>query len=405
MLALAPKGPKEKSRKIGTGTARLQKAALAKVVIIRRADRNFLCDPSRIRKKTTVAEGSPRSLQKTLVQEVSLKGNLQRPRGVLSVMEHVLRLLPTRPQPAVVRYATTTGLVGLCFLAVLGLQDRGGVLGFYVMVPAIFLASVLFDRSSGIYATALSAVLLYLLVKPAESLLPPQPYILPLLTFVLVALGLAIVSEGLRAAWDRAVAAERAKDMLLQELGHRTKNNLAMVISVLSLQTRSKTNPEVRLALEKAVLRIQAMASAHDHFQPFGHNGRVEMRTYLEDLCRHLGDTLRDVRPIAVNVDADEVYLKPEQAVPVGLIVNELVTNALKHAFPDDRSGMVAITLRSTKPSLTLIVEDNGIGCPPTRTERLGSRLIRLLAQQLGATITWQHAEPGCRVRAMLSRV
>jgi len=273
------------------------------------------------------------------------------------------------------------------------------------MVPAIFLASVLFDRSSGIYATALSAVLLYLLVKPAESLLPPQPYILPLLTFVLVASGLAIVSEGLRAAWDRAVAAERAKDMLLQELGHRTKNNLAMVISVLSLQTRSKTNPEVRLALEKAVLRIQAMASAHDHFQPFGHNGRVEMRTYLEDLCRHLGDTLRDVRPIAVNVDADEVYLKPEQAVPVGLIVNELVTNALKHAFPDDRSGMVAITLRSTKPSLTLIVEDNGIGCPPTRTERLGSRLIRLLAQQLGATITWQHAEPGCRVRAMLSRV
>src|SRR5437867_8719632 len=157
-------------------------------------------------------------------------------------MEHVLRLLPARPQPAVVRYTTSTALVGLCFLAVLGLQDRSGLLGFYIMFPAIFLASVLFNRGSGIYATALSAVLLYLLTKPAESLLLPQIYILPLLTFVVVALGLALVSEGLRAAWDRAVAAERAKDVLLQELGHRTKNNLAIVISVLSLQARSKTN-------------------------------------------------------------------------------------------------------------------------------------------------------------------
>lgn len=279
------------------------------------------------------------------------------------------------------------------------------MLGFYLMFPAIFLASVLFNRASGIYATALSAVLLYLLTKPAESLLLPQIYILPLLTFVVVALGLAIVSEALRAAWDRAVAAERAKDMLLQELGHRTKNNLAIVISVLSLQARSKGNPEVRLALEKAVSRIQAMASAHDHFQPFGRNGRVEMRSYLEDLCRHLGDALRDVRPIAVKVEADEVNLKTEQAIPLGLIVNELVTNALKHAFPDDRSGTVAVTLRNTRPSLTLIVEDNGIGFPPSREERLGSRLTRLLAEQLGATITWEKDGPGCRVRAILSRI
>src|SRR5206468_10226684 len=116
----------------------------------------------------------------------------------------------------------------------------------------------------------------------------------------------------------------------------------------------------------------------------------------------HLGDALRDVRAIAVKVEADEVNLRTEQAIPLGLIVNELVTNALKHAFPDDRSGTVAITLRNTKPSLTLIVEDNGIGCPPTREERLGSRLTRLLAQQLGATVTWERGEPGCRVRAML---
>ena len=135
--------------------------------------------------------------------------------------------------------------------------------------------------------------------------------------------------------------------------------------------------------------------SAHEHFQPLRQNGRVEMRPYLEKLCmRHP----RDVRPIAVKVDAEDVRLPTEQAVPLGLIVNELVTNALKHAFPDDRSGTVRVVLERGS-SLHLLVEDNGVGCPLKKNERLGSRLTRLLAEQLGAKLAWEEASPGCRVR------
>jgi two-component sensor histidine kinase len=230
----------------------------------------------------------------------------------------------------------------------------------------------------------------------------PRELAVSLVIFIVVALGLAIVSEGLRTAWERAALAERTKDLLLRELGHRTQNNLALVASVLSLQARSKENPEARDALVKAVARVQAIASAHEHFQPFKHNRRVEMRPYLEKLCTHLGDSLRDVRPIAVKVEADDVHLRTEQAVPIGLIANELVTNALKHGFPDDCSGTIRVLLKR-ESTLTLVVEDNGVGCPLHKQERLVSRLTRLLAEQLGAKLAWEDVSPGCRVRVEFS--
>ena len=121
------------------------------------------------------------------------------------------------------------------------------------------------------------------------------------------------------------------------------------------------------------------------------------MRGYLEQLCGHLADALRDVRPIVVKVDAAEIYLPAEQAVPIGLIVNELVTNALKHAFPDERPGAIEVLL-TRESELTLLVRDDGVGCTLKR-EGLGTRLIRLLAQQLGANVAWEKPEVGCLVR------
>jgi two-component sensor histidine kinase len=115
--------------------------------------------------------------------------------------------------------------------------------------------------------------------------------------------------------------------------------------------------------------------------------------------CQNLGDALRDVRPIAVNVSAAQILLRDDRAVSVGLIVNELVTNAFKYAFPDDQGGIVHVILRGVSDGkLELIIEDNGKGCPEDAKEGLGSRIVRLLAQQLGSTITRVPANPGCRV-------
>ena len=312
-------------------------------------------------------------------------------------LEQMLRMLPP-PRSVATRLAITALLVGMCFLMTLGLHRQAGILGFYLTFPAIFAASVLFGRDAGLFAIASSTALLYLLVRPGDGLLPSGELALALFVFAVVALGLALVSDGLRSAWHRAAAAEHAKDLLLQELGHRIKNNLAMAISMLSLQAQSKTNPDVRAALEKAVLRVQAIARAHDFFNPGSQNGHVEMQPYLQNICEHLTESLREVRPIVVKVDADAIELPTDRAIPLGLIVNELVTNAFKHAFPNDRPGTVEVRFRCS-PQWELIVEDDGIGCPVDKQERLGSRLMRLLAQQLGAEVCYEKGRPGCLVR------
>jgi two-component sensor histidine kinase len=311
-------------------------------------------------------------------------------------MAHFVDAMPIRARSRAIRYLLTTLLVGAFFLLVVGIQGRGRPEGFFILLPTIFIASVLCDLGCGIYAAVLSTALLYALVLPAHTLIVPPRFALPLTIFLFLAVGLAILSDGLKAARDRASAAERTKGLLLQELGHRTKNNLAMIISLLSLQLRSKKGPEVQEALTDAIDRIKAIAGAHNYFQPSNDDAVVEMRTYLETLCAHLGDASRELRPIAIKVEADEVYLKTDRAVAAGLIVNELVTNALKHAFPGDRAGTVKVIL-TRMPSLCLVIEDDGIGCA-IKQENMGSKLTRLLAQQLGAVISWDQANPGCRV-------
>ena len=313
-------------------------------------------------------------------------------------MDALLRHLPTKPQPLVVRYGATVALVALFYVLVIGVQGEDRSVGFYFMFPAIFLASVLFDHGSGLLATLLSTGLLYFRLAPGRE--PPPSLAFHLVAFALIGVGLAIASEGLRLAWERALAAEREKDLLLRELGHRAMNNLAMVVSILAIQARLKTEPEVKAALAEAIARVQAIAAAHEHFRPTD-SGEIEMRPYLEKLGDHLGDAFRGLRPIAVRVRVDDILLQAQQAISVGLIVNELVTNALKHAFPDDRGGAVTVALQHT-PALSIVVEDNGVGLPAVRQDQMGSRLIRLLAEHLGGKLVFEDARPGHRVRVEL---
>jgi two-component sensor histidine kinase len=312
-------------------------------------------------------------------------------------MEYILRHLPRKPRLVAVRIGVTTALVGLSFALLLVMQHLAGLLGFYVLFPAIFAVSIVFDRACGIYAATLSTLLLYVVLIPVGRVLLPLAYVLPLLGFAAIAVAFALVSDALRRAWERAATAEQAKDLLLKELAHRTKNNLMMVVSLLLMQARLKSNPETRQALEKAADRIQAIASAHEHFQPVEHEGRVEMSAYLEKLCAHLADALRDVRPITVKVEAAKIHLPAEKAVPLGLIVNELVTNALKHAFPADRPGTIRVAL-SRASGLTLLVSDDGVGRSKETKQGMGTRLVRLLAEQLGAELAWDQSDIGCQV-------
>jgi two-component sensor histidine kinase len=316
-------------------------------------------------------------------------------------MERLLALLPPA-QPVIVRYGLTTLFVLICWLLEIGVQAQSGMIGLFLLMPAIFLAAIMFDRGSGFYATILSTGLSISGLHLTDvSML--ERYLLPLLLFVLFGMGLAAAGEGMRKALERAVAAERATTVMIQELNHRVRNDLATVIWMLRLQMRLQTDGAARDAFDAAVGRVQVLASAHDHLSAKQGTPTIDIQEYLATCCQKLGDAMRDVRPIAIRVSVPRMLLPSDKAVVIGLLVNELVTNAFKYAFPGERGGTVAVRLdaRSDR-ELELIVEDDGKGCPEDAKEGLGSRIMRLLVQQLRGTITRETANPGCRVLVTL---
>jgi two-component sensor histidine kinase len=310
-------------------------------------------------------------------------------------MESLLRLLPG-PQPVIVRYGITTAIVLLTFALRAGLEQRTGPYGFVLFIPAIMAASLLFDRGTGFFALALS-------MASVAAIIPWRLTIGTNMaafgTFAIVGTGLVLVCEGLHRALERAHAAERETGLLLQEMSHRVKNKFAMILSIIGLQAR-QSEPATRMALEAIAGRVRVIANVHDHLQLARHDHLVDMSEYLGELCRALGDTMRELRPLTVSVTAVSVLLPPEKALSAGLIVNELLTNAFKYAFSENHVGHVHVELAERDDQLELSVADDGAGCAENRQAGLGTKLVMLLVAQLGGTAEWQHTSPGCKVTA-----
>jgi two-component sensor histidine kinase len=314
-------------------------------------------------------------------------------------MESLLKFLPARPQPVLVRYGTSAVMVLVFFAFRFGTGTAAGPYGFIFFIPPILAASVLFDRGSGFFATVLSAVFVGALLNWRVG---AMNHVVALTLFVCVSLFVVVVGEGMRKALERSAAARADLELLMEEQGHRIKNDLAIASALIALQARAQSDPAVRTALESAVARVHVLAKGYDHLRVTERDQATDMASYLGEVCWKLGEGLRGVRPIAVEVDADRVEIRSQMATRIGLIVNELVTNALKHAFPDERGGTVYVRMRRQGEELTLTVEDDGRGCPDAPAEGLGSRLVGLLVQQLRGRMTREPAKPGCRVTVVI---
>lgn len=321
-------------------------------------------------------------------------------------MENVIvALLPRRRHSVLVRYSVSLAIVGVVFLLRVALASQMKNYPLLLFIPAVFLVALLFDKGSGYFATVVSALLAaYFFIAPRNSLaLGPTDY-LPLALYVAIGVGISSVVEALRRTMQRLERARSQTALLLEEMGHRTRNDLMMISSVLSLQARGQQDAKVRAALESAVSRVAVIASAQErlHVTRADHQGRVELSGFLTALCTGLGNLLRDVRPIAVRVEAAPVELPPSRAVAVGLIVNELVTNAFKYAFPDGAGGAVVVSLQPAGKRLHIVVTDDGIGCPVDPNGGTGSRLVRLLASDLGGEMERMPVDTGCKVRVTI---
>jgi two-component sensor histidine kinase len=308
----------------------------------------------------------------------------------------VLRSVPRDGAQPAVRYAVTTLIVLVAFLLRLGLSGYMASSPLLLFAPAAFLSALLFGKGAGIYATLLGATLAAVFFMPSVPFNPEQ--IPALLLFLVIGFSITAVVEALRQSIARLRVAERQKSLLLEEVAHRTKNDLTLIASLLTMQARSQADEAARTALEAAVGRIHTLAKAQDRLQLSDHGEAIDLGRYLEDICAALGELLRGVRPIAIRVRSDRVEIAPSQATSIGLIVNELVTNALKYAYPQDQGGTIEVTLDRADDGLLLGVRDDGVGCPQDAPEGIGSRVIRLLAAQLNGEVSRRPAPRGCAV-------
>ncbi len=188
-------------------------------------------------------------------------------------------------------------------------------------------------------------------------------------------------------------AALEEKNVLLREIHHRVKNNLQIVSSLLSLQARRVREPGLLALFRESQNRIRAMALIHENLYRSESAASISASDYIRRLSRELIATYAVGTDKAVlDLDVEDVILSPETAFPCGLIINELVSNALKHAFPGERRGRIGIGLRRAGREMVLSVTDDGVGLAEGidagRGGALGLRLVRNLAGQLGGALS-----------------
>ena len=180
----------------------------------------------------------------------------------------------------------------------------------------------------------------------------------------------------------RALAQER---MLRGELQHRSKNDLQLILSLLVMQRRRLTDPEARRIVGDVLDRVAAIGVAHDQLSPESGTGLIDLADYLQALCGNLSQRRQGV---VVESSLESAAMPHSRAVPLGLVVNELVTNALKHAFPQGRQGTIRVEFQAMPPGEgRLCVRDDGIGMGPPRPGSSGTELVRRLVQQVGGRI------------------
>jgi two-component sensor histidine kinase len=178
-------------------------------------------------------------------------------------------------------------------------------------------------------------------------------------------------------------------EVLLREIHHRVKNNMTMAISLIQMQMGKLHAEEDRVLFQELEHRIYTMALIHEKLYQSQYASSINLRLFITDLSQTLLSAyLSQPERITLELAVDDVYLQLDKAIPCGLILNELLTNALKHAFPDGRQGTIAVIGQHQSDSYILTIRDDGVGLPENfdseTMHTLGMQLVTLLAQTMG---------------------
>jgi PAS domain S-box-containing protein len=191
------------------------------------------------------------------------------------------------------------------------------------------------------------------------------------------------------------------KEVLLSEIHHRVKNNLAVISGMMQLQAFDETNQEVQMRLYDSIFRIQSMATIHEILYQTDNFSQLLFSEIIEKLVKSVHDTLQSGKEIDLNIDKKPIELNINQAIPCSLIINEVITNIYKHAFRGREKGEIFVNIYEKDERISLNIRDNGIGLPegfePENTGTLGMQIIRILTRQLEGEFSLTSDENGTK--------
>ncbi len=269
------------------------------------------------------------------------------------------------------------------------------VVPFALIFPAITLATLIAGGRAGLLTLILCQISTwYFIVPPAHSFAIPDRT--TGVNIVLVTLAQLVVLWAIaryQAIARGAQLSDRKRidslQLALREIDHRTKNNFQIAVSLLTLQARGADDPALKASLARAVTRLQAIASVYRNLAISSETlTATRLHEHLEDICSRLREGLLSPA-IDLQTDFEEAVVPHDLAIRIGLIVNEQITNAAKHAFPDG-IGSIRVALSRAGDRLDLRISDDGRGYAhlPAGVDGLGTRLVALLARQIGAEVT-----------------
>lgn len=201
---------------------------------------------------------------------------------------------------------------------------------------------------------------------------------------------------------------EQQRELLFHELNHRVKNNFQVVASLLRMQAGRVEDTVAREHLNDAMRRVMVMADVHGSLYKRGHIDTVDFAEYMRDLCEKISSSVLLNSRVKCHVRAEKAVLKVDRAIPLGLVVNELVMNAIKHAFPGAGEGEIHVTFAPQHNQFLLAVTDDGVGLPAeppvpaAGKSGLGMRLVEAFVQQAGGELRYERGRKGARFEIWL---
>ena len=202
----------------------------------------------------------------------------------------------------------------------------------------------------------------------------------------------------LRNVSERHKQSLEEKEVLLREIHHRVKNNMQVITSLMALQARQVTDEQLLFQFQSTQHRIQSMAMIHEMLYSTGEFSTIDYEKYLKQLINGLVASIRGAESnVEVQIEAKSIRLNMDTAIPLGLLINELVTNSLKYAFPNGAVGNLSIVINHVEPHYTMCISDDGVGFPEDydfeKASSLGLRLVMNLVTQLEGTLVRGNAK------------